>query len=234
MTLDTSDRVLVVAGTDTGVGKTVFAAALAGILDGFYWKPIQAGLDGETDSDTARRLSGLAPERILPEAYKLRMPASPHIAARMDDVEIDVERLAHISPFLTRMEIANGGLPMPEGVGAKPPLVIETAGGLMVPLNSHTLQIDLLKRWGFPVILVARTSLGTINHSLLSIEALRSREVAIHGIAFTGESEPEVEMTIVEMGKVRRLGRLPHLDQLDSTSLHAAFAACFDMKTIVA
>lgn len=213
-----SRRTLVVAGTDTGVGKTVIAAALAGALDADYWKPIQSGLDGETDSDTVRRLSGLPPERIRPETYKLRMPASPHIAARLDGVEINVESL--MSPLPGR------------GTPTAAPLVIEGAGGLLVPLTSRILQIDLYARWRFPVVLVARTALGTINHSLLSIEALRRRDIPIAGIAFSGESEPEVEMTIVEMGQVRRLGRLPHLDHLDATSLRAAFAASFDLSAL--
>jgi dethiobiotin synthetase len=213
-----SSLTLVVAGTDTGVGKTVIAAALAGALDAVYWKPIQSGLDDETDSDTVRRLSGLPPERILPETYKLRMPASPHIAARLDGMEINVESL--MSPLPGR------------GTPTAPPLVIEGAGGLLVPLTSRILQIDLYARWRFPVVLVARTALGTINHSLLSIEALRRRDIPIAGIAFSGESEPEVEMTIVEMGQVRRLGRLPHLDHLDATSLRAAFAACFDLSAL--
>lgn len=211
-------RTLVVAGTDTGVGKTVIAAALAGALDANYWKPIQSGLDGETDSDTVRRLSGLPRERILTEAYTLRMPASPHIAARLDGIEIDVEVLTPSDALPTS--------------GAGSTLVIEGAGGLMVPLTSRTLQIDLYARWKHPVVLVARTALGTINHSLLSIEALRRRDVPIAGIAFSGESEPEVEMTIVEMGQVRRLGRLPHLDHLDAPSLRAAFAACFDVRAL--
>ncbi len=214
-----SSRVLVVAGTDTGVGKTVFSAALTGVLNGHYWKPIQSGLDGETDSDTVRRLSGLPPDRILPEAYRLLMPASPHIAARLDGVEIDVEGLSPPSP----------SLPLPHEEAGETSLVIEGAGGLMVPLTSRMLQIDLYARWQHPVILVARTALGTINHSLLSIEALRRRDIPILGIAFTGESEPEVEMTVVETGQIRRLGRLPHLDHLEAASLRAAFAACFDM-----
>ena len=151
----------VIVGTDTGVGKTVFSAALAGALGAFYWKPVQAGLEEETDSQCVLRLSGLPPERILPEAYRLETPASPHLAARLDGLAIDPSRL---DP--------------PETAG---PLVIETAGGVMTPLTIETPTIDLLARWRLPAIVVARTTLGTINHSLLTLEALRRREFRCAG-----------------------------------------------------
>jgi dethiobiotin synthetase len=198
-----------VTGTDTGIGKTVFSAALAGALDGFYWKPIQAGLDDETDSQTVLRLSGLAAERVLPESYRLRTPASPHLAAERDGVIIDHEALL-----------------VPE---TERPLVVEGAGGLLVPLTRNVTYLDLMARWRVPVVLCARTALGTINHSLLSIEALRARGVAMLGIAFIGEANVESERIIVEMGKVRRLGRLPHVAPLTRDRLHEAFARAFNV-----
>jgi dethiobiotin synthetase len=198
-----------VTGTDTGIGKTVFSAALAGALDGFYWKPIQAGLNDETDSQTVLRLSGLAAERVLPEAYRLRTPASPHLAAERDGVTIDHEAL--LVPEKDR------------------PLVVEGAGGLLVPLTRNVTYLDLMARWRVPVVLCARTALGTINHSLLSIEALRARGVAMLGIAFIGEENVESERIIVEMGKVRRLGRLPHVAPLTRDRLHEAFASAFNI-----
>ena len=97
-----------------------------------------------------------------------------------------------------------------------------------MPLTRHTLQIDLFARWRLPVVLVAATRLGTINHSLLSVEALKRRGIPVLGVAFVGAANPDSERTIVEMGGVRRLGRLPHLDPLDAASLQAAFAANFD------
>jgi dethiobiotin synthetase len=200
---------IIVTGTDTGIGKTVFSAALAGALDGFYWKPIQAGLDDETDSQTVLRLSGLAAERVLPEAYRLRTPASPHLAAERDGVTIDHEALL-----------------VPE---TERPLVVEGAGGLLVPLTRNVTYLDLMARWRVPVVLCARTALGTINHSLLSIEALRARGVAMLGIAFIGEENVESERIIVEMGKVRRLGRLPHVAPLTRDRLHEAFASAFNI-----
>jgi dethiobiotin synthetase len=194
----------VVSGTDTDVGKSVFAAGLAGHLGGWYWKPVQAGLGGGTDSERVAALSGLPAARILPEAYRLNTPCSPHRAAKLDGVAIDPARLA---------------LP-PER-----PLVVEGAGGALVPLNGELLYADIFARWGLPAIVVARTSLGTINHSLLTLEALRSRNVPIHGVAFIGDAAEESEATICRLGGVRRLGRLPWLDPLDAGSLRAAFAA---------
>jgi dethiobiotin synthetase len=197
----------IVTGTDTDIGKTVFAAALVRALDGAYWKPVQAGLTGETDANVVRRLSGVSQDRILPEVYKFSTPASPHEAAKRDGLEIDVDKLA-----------------LPD---TRLPLVIEGVGGLLVPLTRHALQIDLFGLWSAPVILCASTKLGTINHSLLSIEALKRRAMPFLGIAFIGEENMESERAIIEMGQVRRLGRLPHLDPLNALTLRTAFDSRF-------
>jgi dethiobiotin synthetase len=202
-----SGAVFVVTGTDTGIGKTVFAAGLAAMLGASYWKPVQAGLDEGGDSETAERL-GVPHHRILPEAYRLVTPCSPHRAAAIDGVTIDPDALA---------------LPAIDG-----PLVIEGAGGALVPMRDDLLFADLFARWARPVILVARTELGTINHSLLSIEALRARSAPILGVAFVGEANEDSEATIARIGQVRRLGRLPRLDPLDAASLAKAFAVHFD------
>lgn len=201
----------IVTGTDTDVGKTVFAAALTGALGGYYWKPVQAGDDahGAGDRERVAELSGVAAERILPEAYRLATPCSPHLAARIDGVEIDAEKLA---------------LPQVDG-----PLIVEGAGGALVPLTRSLLYADLFARWACPAILVARTALGTINHSLLSIEALRSRGVPVLGIAFCGEENAESETIIAEIGKVRHLGRLPRLDRVERESLSEAFRQNFNL-----
>lgn len=204
---------IVVAGTDTDVGKTVFAAALVRALDGYYWKPVQAGLSGETDRDIVERLSGLAPGRMFAEAYRLATPASPHIAADRDGIVIDIARLT----------------PPP----ADRPLVIELAGGLAVPLTRRVLQIDVVSEWRAPVVLCASTRLGTINHSLLSIEALKRRAIPILGIAFIGAESLDVQQTISRMGGVRPLGRLPELQPLNAQTLAAAFAASFDVADIL-
>ncbi len=201
-------RRIVVAGTDTEIGKTVFAAGLADLLGANYWKPIQAGLEGETDSHIVARLGGLSDDRIVPELYRLQTPASPHHAAAIDGVRIAVESFDE------------------PGTGGRA-LVIEGSGGLLVPLDRTTLYIDVFARWRYPVVLCARTTLGTINHSLLSIEALRNRKLDILGVAFIGESHPESEDIICEIGKVRRLGRLPRLSPLTRGTLRSAFEAAF-------
>ena len=203
-------RAFVIVGADTNVGKTVFAAALADALGAHYWKPVQAGLTPETDSQTVARLGGLSPDRIVPEAWRLPTPASPHIAARAAGVKIDVAAL-HPPRSVAHM-------------------IIETAGGVMVPLTEDFLTIDLLARWRLPAILVARTGLGTINHSLLTLEALRRRDIAVQGVAFVGDEDAAVQQSISTIGGVRQLGRLPRLDPLNRETLRAAFAARFSMQ----
>lgn len=198
----------VVTGTGTGIGKTVFCAALTAALKGVYFKPVQSGLEGETDTDAVRRLTGLDEEHFLPEIYRFRMPASPHIAAEAEGTPIDTDALI-----------------LPPAAGH---LIVEGAGGLLVPLTDERLFIDIFAAWNAPVILCARTALGTINHSLLSIEALRRRSIPLLGIVFIGDSEERVERTIADIGKVKRLGRLPMLSPLTPASLAGAFAEHFD------
>lgn len=203
----------VVSGTDTGIGKTVFSAALTAALDAHYWKPVQSGLDEETDTERVARLSGVARDRILPEAYRLSMPASPHLSARLDGIEIERERLA-----------------VPETDG---PLVIEGAGGLLVPLSERVVFADIFAHWQIPVILCARTSLGTINHTLLSIEAMRHRDIPIFGIVFIGDENRESRRIIVEMGGVRSLGRFPTLPDVTPEAVRNAFRDSFDLASFM-
>ena len=200
----------VVSGTDTGIGKTVFSAALSAAIGARYWKPVQSGLEDGSDSAAVAALSGLAPERILPEVYRLTAPLSPHRAAELDGVSIDPDRLD----------------PAPH----PGPLVIEGAGGLLVPLTRQVLTVDVFARWGLPVILVARTGLGTINHTLLSVEALARRAVPLHGIAFVGEDNPDTVATIAAFSGARVLGRLPRVDPLTPAGLSAAFASGFSLR----
>ncbi|NLR40997.1 dethiobiotin synthase [Novosphingobium sp. ERW19] len=199
----------VVTGTDTGIGKTIFSAALTGALHAHYWKPVQAGLDDGADRDHVASLSGVPADHILPEAYRLNTPCSPHRAAEIDGVVIDLAQLSlpHVRP-----------------------LVVEGAGGALVPVTRNTTYADVFAWWNLPVIVVARTALGTINHSLLTFEALRSRGVPIHGVAFVGEANEDSEATICAMGEVKRLGRLPMLDLLDAQGLATAFAQRFRIE----
>ncbi|WP_368186304.1 dethiobiotin synthase [Aestuariibius sp. HNIBRBA575] len=199
---------LIVTGTDTGIGKTVFAAGLTAALGARYWKPVQSGLEDATDTQIVQSLSGA---EVLPEAYRLNMPASPHLSAEDMGMQINLSDLA---------------LPQIDG-----PLVVEGAGGIMVPLNRDQYFLDLFVQWQAPVILVARTQLGTINHTTLSLMALRGAGCSIAGVVFVGEAEPDVEQTIVQMSKVKHLGRLPHIPNLNQTTLLDAFDA-IDTDTI--
>lgn len=200
---------LIVTGTDTGIGKTVFSAALVNALGACYWKPVQSGLEDGTDSETVAMLGQILQDRILTEAWRLRTPVSPHLSAQIDGVAIDPDRLT----------------PPP----TPSPLVIEGAGGLLVPLTSKCTFADIFARWRRPVILCARTELGTINHTLLSLEAMRRREIPVLGVAFIGDDRPDTMKIIKEMGGAPILGRLPHLDPLTPAALRAAFADHFDL-----
>jgi dethiobiotin synthetase len=201
---------IVVTGTDTDIGKTVFCAGLTRLLDGVYWKPVQAGLDGETDTDTVRRLSELDQSRFLTEGWRLKLAASPHLAAEREGIDIDP-----------------GSLSLP---AQDHPLIIEGAGGLMVPLTRRELYIDVFARWKAPVVLCARTSLGTLNHTLLSLEALERRAIPVLGIALIGDLHADNARTLAEFGGVPVLGRLPKLDPLTPESLRSAFGIAFPRK----
>ncbi|HEY1125687.1 MAG TPA: dethiobiotin synthase [Sphingobium sp.] len=194
--------VLIVSGTDTGIGKTVAAAGIAAALGAHYWKPVQAGTEEGTDSGTAWAL-GVPAGHVLPEVYRLAMPASPHLAAQHDGIAIDLARLA---------------LP------PQRPLIVEGAGGVMVPLGTDPphLMIDQFAAWEAPVLLVARTALGTINHSLLSIEAMQRRGIPIAGLLFVGEPHAENERVIPALSGVSSLGRIPPLDPLRAETLAEA------------
>jgi dethiobiotin synthetase len=200
----------IIAGTDTDVGKTVFSAMLMLALDASYWKPVQCGVVDGVDTKTVQNYTGLPQERFFSEKYILTEPLSPHRAAEIDHVVIDPDTL------------------MPPASDA--PLLIEGAGGLMVPLTRNLLQIDQFKRWNLPVILCARTGLGTLNHTLLSLEALRSRDISVHGIAFIGDENRDNIHTISEISGERILGHLPLLPEINERTLMAAFAENFRLQ----
>ena len=199
------NKAIIVTGTDTGIGKTIFSAALCSALGAQYWKPVQAGMEPETDTQIVTKLAGC---EAFKETYRLEIPASPHISAEQEGITIDTQSLE-----------------IPE---TSKPLVIEGAGGLMVPLNRQELYIDIFAIWKAPIVLCARTSLGTINHSLLSVSALRNAGCNILGIAFIGDEVADSERTICKMGNVKRLGRLPFLSNLNSENLNQAFQENFN------
>jgi dethiobiotin synthetase len=190
---------LVVCGTDTDVGKTVVSAWLVQGLNAYYWKPVQSGLDEGGDRNSLARLLPQASGRLLPEAYRLSRPLSPHWAAELDGVAIEPARLQ---------------LPAPEM-----PLVVETAGGLLVPLRRDWLQIEQLQRWQLPVLLVARSGLGTLNHTLLSLEALRQRALPVLGLVLNGPPHPDNPRTLEQLGGVPVLAELPPLQPLNAAAL---------------
>jgi dethiobiotin synthetase len=202
---------LVITGTDTGIGKTVFSAAVADALGACYWKPIQSGLDEETDSETVLRLGRIPSKRILLEAWRLTTPVSPHLSAEIDAVTLDPHAL--------------------EPPATNSPLIIEGAGGLLVPLTRHETFADVFARWQIPIILCARTGLGTINHTLLSLEAMRQRRIPVLGVAFIGDTYPDTQRIIKEMGDVHILGRLPRLEPLTPDTLRQAFRENFDTSS---
>ncbi len=190
---------LIVCGTDTNVGKTVVSALLVQGLGATYWKPVQSGLEGGGDRERLCRLLNLPDERWLPEAYRFQAPVSPHWAAEQENCCIHPNQLV---------------LPAIPG-----PLVVEAAGGLMVPLNRQWLQIDQLQHWRLPLILVARSGLGTINHTLLSLEALRLRKLPILGLVLNGPSHLDNPKTLEQFSGVPVIAELPPMPNLTAAAL---------------
>lgn len=190
---------LVVCGTDTDVGKTVVSALLVQGLGASYWKPVQSGLEGGGDRGRVMDLLQLPKQRWIREVYAFQAPVSPHWAAEQEHTEVDPSKLT---------------LPTTAS-----PLVVETAGGLLVPLNRHWLQIDQMQQWGLPVVLVARSGLGTLNHTLLSLEALRQRGLTVLGLILNGPPHPDNPSTLEQLGHVPVLAELPTLTPLSAASL---------------
>ena len=203
---------LVVCGTDTDVGKTVVSALLVQGLGAHYWKPVQCGLEGGGDSGRIRTLLDLPAERLLPEAYRLTAPASPHWAAELESGD----------PERPGPPIDPARLALPAVAG---PLVVECAGGLLVPLRLDLLQIDQIRRWGLPVLLVARSGLGTLNHTLLSVEALRRRRIPLLGLVLNGPLHRDNPATLAELAQTPVLAQLPPLEPLTAVALAAQWQA---------
>ena len=190
-----------VTGTDTNVGKTVACALLCAALDALYWKPIQTGLRQGTDRRRVMELAGLPRFRAIREAYCLAPPLSPHLAAQLSRVQIELGKIG--VPKLSSTEN----------------LIVEGAGGVLVPINEKHLMADLMKRLRLPVLLVARTSLGTINHTLLSLAALRSRHLPVRGVILVGQLNRENHQAIERYGNIEVVGTIPWLDIVDRKML---------------
>lgn len=194
-----------VTGTDTNVGKTVVSAMLALGLGAAYWKPVQSGLEPITDTEYVRQTTGLDASHFIPERFRLTEPLSPHASAAIDGVKI---------------ALSDFQLP----VTTKPHLIVEGAGGLMVPLNQQDFIIDLIQHLDLPVCLVARSTLGTINHTLLSIAQLRRAQVPILGVILNGPKNPSNRDAIAHYGQVPILGELEPLATINPDTLKQALA----------
>lgn len=179
---------LIVAGIGTEIGKTVTSAILVEALEADYWKPVQSGALEDSDTETVRRLISNQTTRFHPEAYRLTQPLSPHAAAEIDGVRIEMSRI---------------NLPDSDNT-----LIIELAGGLLVPLNDQDLTIDWVAQSGLPVVLVSRNYLGSINHTLLSVEACRSRKIPLLGLIINGPTVPATEQFILNYTGLPCLGRI--------------------------
>ena len=188
-----------VTGTDTEVGKTVASAWMMLHLNGCYWKPLQTGSSIDSDTKTVQILTQFPEERFFPPTHELKEPLSPHEAARREAVRIDLDQIH---------------LPQSEHT-----LIVEGAGGVMVPLNENTLIIDLIKKLQLPVVLVCRSQLGTINHTLLSLEAMKSREIPVNGIIINGSKSPHNRQALEEFGRVPVIAEIEDMENLTRESL---------------
>ena len=203
-------RGLFVTGTDTGVGKTLVSAALMhrcrSAMPVRYWKPIQTGIEQDDDREMVRVLGSCAEDELFLEGVRLPRPVSPHLAARLSGEQISLERLTAMA------ETKDDGRLW----------IVEGAGGVLVPINDGDLMIDLMARLGLPAVVVARTSLGTINHTLLTLSALRASSIPVAGVVMVGARDDENQSAIAVYGRVPVLGRIPPLERVTPESVGAA------------
>jgi dethiobiotin synthase len=203
---------LFVTGTDTNVGKTVLSALLVAALNGTYWKPIQTGASEGTDRQHVMRWAELPESRTVAECYCFDPPVSPHLAAEAGGVTIEISRIRR-----------------PERISALP-LIIEGAGGVFVPLNGSEMMLDLIRKLGVPVVVASRTALGTINHTVLTVRALRGAGVCVKGVVMIGPENSDNERAVERYGAVPVVGRIPPLDPICRSSLLQVFESGFDRR----
>jgi dethiobiotin synthetase len=194
-----------ITGTGTGIGKTICSAVLAETLNADYWKPIQAGDEEGTDAGTIRELVSNNKTCIHPEVYKLALPASPHISARAENTRVDTDHIAE----------AHAGLSCQNDY-----LLIEGAGGLMVPLNEKEFIIDLIRKLNASVIIVSRNYLGSINHSLLTAMALEHYKIPVIGWLFN-DHFMDYEDELVDWTGIPKIGSIPWQEKVDKTFISA-------------
>ena len=196
-----------VTGTDTEIGKTIVSAALVNRLrkreNVCYWKPIQTGIEADDDTETVRILANCLDEEIFDKGFRLEKPLSPHLSAKLANTVISVEKtLQFIENFQTEKF-----------------WIVEGAGGILVPLNENELMSDLIKALSLPVLIVAHSKLGTINHTLLTIESLRNRNLKILGVVLNGKPNEENKKAIEHFGKTEVLAEMPKFERLDYNNL---------------
>jgi dethiobiotin synthase len=221
-------RGLFVTGTDTGVGKTVVSAALMHryrpAVPLRYWKPIQTGIEQDDDTADVERLGGCGAGELSRTGIRLPRPVSPHLAARLHGTTIAVaplvESIAGPAPGPTDANIA--------GDCGTVRWIVEGAGGVLVPINETETMADLMANLGLPVVVVARTALGTINHTLLTLEALRRRTLHVAGVVMVGDRNAENRAAIERYGAAAVLGEMPHFSRVDALQLAAWAAAELD------
>ncbi|MDQ3323539.1 MAG: dethiobiotin synthase [Acidobacteriota bacterium] len=198
-----------VTGTDTNVGKTVVSAALTCAFRAkeniCYWKPIQTGIEADNDTKTVRRLADCDDEEIFDKGFRLEKPLSPHLSARLAKVEISIEKILDLLPKEKNEKF----------------WIVEGAGGALVPLNENELMIDLMKALDLSVFVVARSGLGTINHTLLTVEALRNRDLKIFGVVMNGKPNEENRKAIEHFGQVKVSAEMPRFEELTNENLSA-------------
>ncbi len=199
-----------VTGTDTGVGKTVLSALLVAALDAIYWKPVQTGAAEGADRDAVRLWAAPPEENLPPERYCFDLPVSPHLAAREAGIRMTLDAFQFPAAPADR------------------PWIIEGAGGAMVPVNERDLMLDLMSRLQLPIVIAARTTLGTINHTLLTLTALRDAHLSIRGVVLIGAENVENRRAIEHYGHMRVIGHIPILDRIHRAALLEVFEKHFD------
>ncbi|HUF02876.1 MAG TPA: dethiobiotin synthase [Aridibacter sp.] len=191
-----------VTGTDTGVGKTIASACLVAALrltdDVCYWKPVQTGIEEDDDTLMVKALAHSPDREIFFEGIRLERPLSPHLSARLAGVRIDIEEI-----LATASRAPQDSL-----------MIVEGAGGVLVPLNEREMMIDLIRDLNIPAIVVARSGLGTINLTLLTLEALRLRGIDVAGVLLNGEPNEENRKAVEGYGKVRVIAEIPRFERL--------------------
>ena len=200
-------RGIFVTGTDTNIGKTVVSAALMHRLRTMckvtYWKPVQTGFPTDDDTQTVRNLGQCTTDEIYAEGIRLQAPVSPHLAAALAGTKISMREIIALTSLQNEDRT----------------WVVEGAGGVLVPLNDTALMIDLICALKLPVVIAARSSLGTINHTLLTLEALRTRQQKITGVILVGERSADNRRAIEQYGDVPVLGEMPRFDALSPEAL---------------